>query len=264
MSKEVCIFLHNLELRGIDAIELHNAEISKTKTPVLNVTQNDKKYEYQIPEHQIIIKAPPDKEPRRSLDRALLVLNLFKPTCLFSNILTCAGYDIEFDELPHYQPWRKPDTYSIKEEEVCAFKIFWKEYFDKINFESSVFTFFRLAPILPYDTMTALFYSHCLEALFTPNGTGLKYKYAKRGALIIGDKSSVDNMTRLKLELEELYDFRSAIVHGRDFGQPEEGKLKDYRMFCFTAIQYYLKHDLIDNYRMRRNHNRQLNVNKYF
>lgn len=209
----------------------------------------------------VIIKGPPpkyclkinsrrDEEPRRTLDRVLIVFKLFKDDVILSECVFIGTKDV--DILPHYTHWRDKDRgtpeYVLNKVEEQKFAQFWEEYIEvgPSNFAASRF---HLADYQPYSTGRFVSYVESLEYLLVPDsGEGeIAYKFRFRGTILFGSDKSQDERKGLLNDLKDAYSLRSAIVHGattrrRDRflgGRSWEEKLKPMRCLSREAIKFF-------------------------
>jgi hypothetical protein len=128
--------------------------------------------------------------------------------------------------------------------------------FKDINYKNFALNRFHLADYRPYDDFSILNYVECLEYLFVPDSSGgeIKYKFSSRGTLILAGNELPLKREDIYTKLRKIYDLRSAIVHGNRL--KEEAKLEDYlkdlKDFCRKAIQFYFRHQCLDNRNKRR------------
>lgn len=158
-----------------------------------------------------------DGSRRRPLDRALAVFKLFKDGLVKSNIVFVQQNGVTNSLLwRHYVRWTHPETivpiYILNQSEEPSFREFWREFasIDPTNF--AIYRF-HLADFRPYMRDRLADYVESLEYLLVPDsGEGeIGYKFRTRGALAIGTGTSRQQVCQ---DLDDLYDLRSAIVHG--------------------------------------------------
>ena len=191
-----------------------------------------------------------DEEPRRTLDRVLIVFKLFKDDVIASNLVLVEQKHA--DHLPHYTPWSDPDRgtpiYQLDKDEEQDFIEFWNKYI-KIGQSNFAASRFHLADYQPYSTGRFVSYVESLEYLLVPDsGEGeIAYKFRFRGTILFGSDKSQDERKGLLNDLKDAYSLRSAIVHGattrrRDKflgGRSWEEKLKPVRCLSREAIKFF-------------------------
>ena len=244
MSERIFIPLFNFniepenyfELNEIDKIISYNDFLVTEK---INSNKTPKYWFSTIPKK--------GEEPRRTLDRILIIFKLFKDSLVLSNIIfNEEGKHI--DLLPHYTYWedleRDLNYYIITAVEKPIFKIFWNKYNIINNFNFAV-NRFHLADYNVYLKYRLINYIECLEYLFVPDSSSgeISYKFRTRGTIILGIKKTLSEREIIFNQLKEFYTLRSAIVHGNKKNEKKimrnkkwEDSLKKLRFYCRQAI----------------------------
>jgi len=258
MNGDIIIPLSNFNLEDLKIIDLGNAKIIPIEcTAIFYKIKLEPKTKYILK-----IRTIEREEPRRTLDRVLIIFKLFKDSLVLSNVIL-DDYGNTIDLLLHYRHWVDQDRglpeYVIYTHEEQSFIDFWNE-FKEIEYSNFAVSRFHLADYSPYSRDRLVNYVESLEFLFVPDSSGgeISYKFRSRGTLILGrDKSPSERETIYK-QLRDTYDLRSAIVHGN---RDKEDKMlknrtwEDYLQYlrCFTreSIKFYFRHKCLNNNKER-------------
>ncbi len=253
-NNNLIIPLNNLELES-DELSLPNGKIVRRE----HLNSKYKKLLKNSEKYIIEISAIENEKPRRTLDRALAIFKLFKDKLVFSQSVY---YRDQHDLLPHYVHWidkdRDKSIYKIEMIEETEFQSFWGKYFELDPTNFAIYRF-HLADYRPYLQDRFSDYVESIEYLLVPDSAGgkISYKFRQRGSIIIGRNDNPEDKERIFSNLEEVYNLRSAIVHG-DSDRVEkitnkrnkswEDVTKPVREYCRDMIKYFLRANcLYDN-----------------
>ena len=199
------------------------------------------------------------EDGRRTLDRALTILKLFKEYFIFSGV-TYQYSNRHVDPLVHYQPFQRytydDNAYTVLENEENSFLNFWNDFYKAPYNTLYPFYRFHLADYRPYSIDCYVDHVASIESLLVPDGNDGKItkKFQKRGAYIINHESSA-NFRDCERYLRKAYDLRSDIVHGNkqmDKGVATKSRddwkddIKKIRNYNRMIIRYIIKNGLCD------------------
>ena len=203
-----------------------------------------------------------DELPRRTLDRALTVFKLFKDDLVLANLIF-DGVKLA-DYLPHYVHWRDRDRdlkqYQLDENEASDFANFWRKFIELPPGNFAVYRF-HLADYRAYSRDRLTDYVESLEYLLVPDsGEGeIGYKFRSRGCLLFGKDAYSTKRKAIYDELKELYELRSAIVHGDSTRESKlvpdnvwENRLRSLRHYNREAIKFFFRKGCLDDSDRRR------------
>ncbi|MCX6660430.1 MAG: HEPN domain-containing protein [Candidatus Bathyarchaeota archaeon] len=203
-----------------------------------------------------------DELPRRTLDRALTVFKLFKDDLVLANLIFDG--DKLVDYLPHYVHWIDRDRglkqYQLDKNEASEFADFWKEFIGLPPGNFAVYRF-HLADYRAYSRDRLTDYVESLEYLLVPDsGEGeIGYKFRSRGCLLFGENVDASKREAIYNELKELYELRSAIVHGDSSRESRlvpdniwENRLRPLRHYNREAIKLFFRARCLEDSDKRR------------
>lgn len=242
MTEKLIIPLFNFDKEQQGQLNLGDSKI-------IPFEQTSVKIQGEPPKYCLKINSWHDEEPRRTLDRVLIVFKLFKDDVILSERVFIGTKHV--DILPHYTHWRDEDRgtpeYVLNKVEEQKFAKFWEEYIEvgPSNFAASRF---HLADYQPYSTERFVSYVESLEYLLVPDTRDgeISYKFRSRGTIIFGLNKTHSKKKEIFKDLKNAYALRSAIVHGdtkrRDKligGRSWEEKLKPVRCFSREGIKFF-------------------------
>jgi hypothetical protein len=148
-----------------------------------------------------------------------------------------------------------PDVHiSLDKQETALFIEFVKrthENLQKLDFEKSGWHFFEIAlnmfvkAFFTDGLEQLLWHITTIEALLGEEATGLTEKLARRIASILGE--TADKQEELRRCFKNLYNFRSALVHGKGFHSKKQkknqvylGHLREARNFARQTLIWFL------------------------
>ena len=154
---------------------------------------------------------------RRTLDRVVLALKLFKDKVafaqsIFSEKIAC------LDRLPHYVYFRGTTTYDqdyvIEKEEEQEFVEHFQSYID-LDPRLSPIRLFNLADYRPFLEERFLDYVIAMDGLLIPGESSSTSKFVNHGLSVLKQNpENAQSDSVLKEELKEVYVLRHAMVHG--------------------------------------------------
>lgn len=255
------------KVSNASARDFYFVEPSVSKTPRRIIRSRVKpKFFLEI---EADVKEDDPETIRPVLDRALVVFKLFKNDPLLSSTVF-VGDSLERIKFEEYLYYVGDDRLSIPQYHLTAdeeeeIKSFWKDY-SSINTSNFAVCMFHLADFGPYLRPSFVNYVESLEYLLVPDSDEgeIGYKFASRGALILGERGNrEETYDRLKAE----YGLRSALVHGNDRKQSEcrrkldrlAGRTLEWndllsvvRCDARLALQYFFKVGCLDRLNERR------------
>ena len=198
------------------------------------------------------------ERPRRALDRILILFKLYRDNLVLSNIILNEKGQI-IDQLPHYTYWkdvdRKLSNYLISKKEEQDFKSFWNKY-TKINYFNFALNRFHIADYNVYSEFRLINYVECLEFLFVPDSSSgeISYKFKIRGTKILGESKTQSEKENILMNLKNLYNLRSSIVHGntkKKIKLKSDKKWEDFlvilRDYCRESIKFIFEFGCLDD-----------------
>jgi hypothetical protein len=190
------------------------------------------------------------------------VFKLFKDDLVLANLIF-DGVKL-VDHLPHYVHWIDRDRglkqYQLDENEASDFANFWREFIELPPGNFAVYRF-HLADYRAYSRDRLTDYVESLEYLLVPDsGEGeIGYKFRSRGCLLFGKDAYSTKRKAIYDELKELYELRSAIVHGDSTRESKlvpdnvwENRLRSLRHYNREAIKFFFRKGCLDDSDRRR------------
>jgi hypothetical protein len=205
--------------------------------------------------------SPNNEAPRRTLDRCITILKLFKNNFIFSGVVYFYPNG-RIDILRHYNPFMcytyDTDMYTISQEEEKKFIAFWTKSFDAPYNTFFPLYRFHLADYRPYSMDSYVDYVESIEGILVPDDNSISKKFRERGAAIL---SYVDNGNRdeYEIKLKKAYERRSIIVHGKESmekiqnmsGEDWIEPIREIRDYNRRIIKFIISENLFD-YKKRR------------
>jgi hypothetical protein len=143
--------------------------------------------------------SPGNEEPRRTLDRCITILKLFKENFIFSGIVY-SYVNGRLDILRHYNPYMHytydDNKYTIFENNEKKLKVFWSQSFDDMPY-ATFFPLYRfnLADYRAYSMESFVDYVESLEGILVPDKNLITKKFQERGAFILSLKIDLTLLT---------------------------------------------------------------------
>lgn len=200
--------------------------------------------------------SPINEEIRRTLDRCITILKIYKDNFIFSGVVYPLSNGRP-DILRHYNPYMhytyNSDIYTISQEEEKKFIDFWCKSFDVPYNKFFPLYRFHLADYRPYSMDSFVDYVESLEGILVPDENSISKKFRERGAFILSSENN-ENSKNYKKTLEIAYNLRSTIVHGKkDMNKIQNMSSKDWiapirkiRDYNRRIIKYIIFEDLFD------------------
>ena len=266
--------LYRFELKGVEDVALKDARILPVTS--LNAPSIPEECDEWLRQkvgapRWIIEMRVRDEWTRRTLDRALLALKLFKNAYVQSHyVYPDRGGRDAWDKLRHYvsfDQWSSILDYQLLGSEIEALSRHWELF---VEVDPGLFPAYRfhLAEFRPYDPDRFVDYIQCLESLFVPDDTAAKgKKLRERAAVILGDGSD-EGRTRLCQQVHAAWGLRSSIVHGDAYSRRDVARrnLKERitdqgagdmdgwwmelhwaRNLARRALRFFVESDLLDS-----------------
>jgi hypothetical protein len=232
MKKQVAIPLINLQLDKEATISLGDSkivpikEVSRDVASAVRLGAGMQEYTVSMSLDYVLQTQSHPNGLEATLNHALTVFKLYKDSMVLSHVIfDVTGNTIH--EMRHYVPYARIPIgkYSLSKLERKRFVEFWKE-FRGLNPTNFAVYRFHLADFRPYLYDRFVDYVESLESLLVPDYGGkeaeIRFKFASRGALILGARTSAEQRRTIFRRLQNAYDLRSQIVHA---GPPSENEL---------------------------------------
>jgi hypothetical protein len=257
VTEKLIIPLLNFDKEQSGTLDLGDSKIIPINETSVQIHDSELKLKYCLETNR-----RSGEEPRRTLDRVLIVFKLFKDDVILSNCVYVGSNHVDY--LPHYTHWkdekRGMPVYKLSGGEEQDFIKFWNTHIEisPSNFAASRF---HLADYQPYSDQRFVSYIESLEFLLVPDsGEGeISYKFRSRGTIIFGLNKSLSERKEILDTLKDAYSLRSAVVHGNNDkrdkllgGKVWEEKLRPVRCLTRDGIKFFFDKGCLDNYERRK------------
>ena len=192
------------------------------------------------------------ESPRRTMDRALTALKLFKMGFVAADCLMSNEGSPKADFLPHYRNYHSRDRYILSEPELSRFLKWWQIGVELSPTDFCVYRY-HLADFRPFSQDRFVDQVECLEYLLVPDSGGgeISYKFRTRGAILFGEGDS--ERDRIHGQLKNLYNIRSSIVHGQQTKVRDwNSEINSAREFARRALVHFAELGLVEKSEGRR------------
>jgi len=260
LARHIFIILSGIETNGNIEIDEYNqilklepADIAEIRSFLGSHFKNGKPMLFFDFTHVLVHKEAPDISLNSNIDvpyvpdllkPILMTLRLFKPGFIsFENFIWFGRDFRQILPVLQYMPQEVNQIYKIGKSEENSLKEFWAE-------------FQQLKPIIdqylnvPLERFMSSYSQKGLEnrlmdiiigleSIFSESSESIKYKYALRGAAIIGNDST-ERQELFKI-LKDSYDHRSIVAHGLNGRSKKEEKIKEILPVIQQALASAIK-----------------------